>query len=407
MVSTTRGTLSRAAAEKAEGKKPVTEEGSGSRKSGSGIATTSSRMQLARLMMNPLPAYQKETIEFLSTLRVNFYEPDEIVPEGHGSGRFSFRINKRKYRMSFKELEDVFHFEHKDGRETEPGTPQAELQAFWAMIGVGEYMLALPRAHTSGTPCSDTSTRPSLTPSMEQRGDVSSQELPQLQGVCSLSQQSAQGKQWSAELWRTHNADPHELGITLEKPVDPQAINIQYLRKSTYLRGQPISGRHNYQFAYRQFEPGWRVSSCQTTLDLHHAGEGESSGDEENLMDYKTGEFHFKNHEIKGRKSAANTALESINTLKAWNQFQDKAIKSLLKTVKKMGKRIKQLTKGKSKSPSHDSDNTPPIHLGSYHDDDVVEDSEEGDEGSSKFQTAETSTRKRKASKSPQASTKG
>ncbi|CAA7038862.1 unnamed protein product [Microthlaspi erraticum] len=46
------------------------------------------------------------------------------------------------------------------------------------------------------------------------------------------------------------------------------------------------------------------------------AGEGESSGDVENLMDYKTGEFHFKNHEIKGRKSAANTALESINTLK-------------------------------------------------------------------------------------------
>ncbi|CAA7048891.1 unnamed protein product [Microthlaspi erraticum] len=37
MVSTTRGTLSRAAAEKAEGKKPVTEEGSGSRKSGSTV----------------------------------------------------------------------------------------------------------------------------------------------------------------------------------------------------------------------------------------------------------------------------------------------------------------------------------------------------------------------------------
>ncbi|CAA7040470.1 unnamed protein product [Microthlaspi erraticum] len=166
MVSTTRGTLSRAAAEKAEGKKPVTEEGSGSRKSGSGIATTSSRDAACEADDEPSPAYQKETIEFLSTLRVNFYEPDEIVPEGHGSGRFSFRINKRKYRMSFKELEDVFHFEHKDGRETEPGTPQAELQAFWAMIGVGEYMLALPRAHTSGTPCSDTSTRPSLTPSM-------------------------------------------------------------------------------------------------------------------------------------------------------------------------------------------------------------------------------------------------
>ncbi|CAA7022716.1 unnamed protein product [Microthlaspi erraticum] len=140
MVSTTRGTLSRAAAEKAEGKKPVTEEGSGR------LPLPLREMQLARLMMNPLPAYQKETIEFLSTLRVNFYEPDEIVPEGHGSGRFSFRINKRKYRMSFKELEDVFHFEHKDGRETEPGTPQGELQAFWAMIGVGEYMASTAKS---------------------------------------------------------------------------------------------------------------------------------------------------------------------------------------------------------------------------------------------------------------------
>ncbi|CAA7042931.1 unnamed protein product [Microthlaspi erraticum] len=87
----------------------------------------------------------------------------------------------------------------------------------------------------------------------------------------------------------THNADPHELGITLEKPVDPQAINIQYLRKSTYLAGQ-----EEEDYAH----PG-------------AAGEGESSGDVENLMDYKTGEFHFKNHEIKGRKSAANTALET------------------------------------------------------------------------------------------------
>ncbi|CAA7016398.1 unnamed protein product [Microthlaspi erraticum] len=431
-------------------------------------------MQLTRLMMNPLPAYQKETIEFLSTLRVNFYEPDEIVPEGHGSGRFSFRINKRKYRMSFKELEDVFHFEHKDGRETEPGTPQGrassllgndrswrvhastaksthirnpvlryvhkalahtiyarrdvtgvtEKELFFLNEGMKKVIHTLPDGlRWSGT-------------IREQRGDVSSQELPQLQGVCSLSQQSAQGKQWSAELWRTHNADPHELGITLEKPVDPQAINIQYLRKSTYLAVNPSADATTISSPIGSLNTGLASFFLRTTLDLHHgqenidfeppietileqgqeeedyahpgaAGEGESSGDVENLMDYKTGEFHFKNHEIKGRKSAANTALESINTLKAWNQFQDKAIKSLLKTVKKMGKRIKQLTKGKSKSPSHDSDNTPPIHLGSYHDDDVVEDSEEGDEGSSKFQTAETSTRKRKASKSPQASTKG
>ncbi|CAA7042932.1 unnamed protein product [Microthlaspi erraticum] len=117
MVSTTRGTLSRAAAEKAEGKKPVTEEGSGSRKSGSGIHYLFDEMQLTRLMMNPQPAYQKETIEFLSTLRVNFYEPDEIVPEGHGSGRFSFRINKRKYRMSFKSWRMCFILNTKMGEK--------------------------------------------------------------------------------------------------------------------------------------------------------------------------------------------------------------------------------------------------------------------------------------------------
>ncbi|CAA7034360.1 unnamed protein product [Microthlaspi erraticum] len=33
-------------------------------------------------------------------------------------------------------------------------------------------------------------------------------------------------------------------------------MDIKYLRKTTYLRGQPISGHHNYQFAYRQFEYG-------------------------------------------------------------------------------------------------------------------------------------------------------
>ncbi|CAA7058459.1 unnamed protein product, partial [Microthlaspi erraticum] len=177
-----------------------------------------------------------------------------------------------------------------------------ELQAFWAMIGVGEYMLALPRAHTSGTPCSDTSTRPSLTPSMrgamEQRGDVSSQELPQLQGVCSLSQQSAQGKQWSAELWRTHNADPHELGITLEKPVDP-AINIQYLRKSTYLAVNPSADATTIRRTSTLILLSNILEQGQEEEDYAHpgaAGEGESSGDVENLMDYKTGEFHFKNH---------------------------------------------------------------------------------------------------------------
>ncbi|CAA7049210.1 unnamed protein product [Microthlaspi erraticum] len=328
----------------------------------------------------PSACYQKETIEFLSTLRVNFYEPDEIVPEGHGSGRWA---RNRAWNAT------------------------RELQAFWAMIGVGEYMASTAKSTHIRNPVLRY-VHKALAHTIYARRDVTGVTEKELfflnegmkKGVCSLSQQSAQGKQWSAELWRTHNADPHELGITLEKPVDPQAINIQYLRKSTL-------PRENIDF-----EPPIEtiLEQGQEEEDYAHpgaAGEGESSGDVENLMDYKTGEFHFKNHEIKGRKSAANTALESINTLKAWNQFQDKAIKSLLKTVKKMGKRIKQLTKGKSKSPSHDSDNTPPIHLGSYHDDDVVEDSEEGDEGSSKFQTAETSTRKRKASKSPQASTKG
>ncbi|CAA7038863.1 unnamed protein product [Microthlaspi erraticum] len=82
--------------------------------------------------------------------------------------------------------------------------------------------------------------------------------------VCSLSQQGAQGKQWSAELWRTHNADPHELGITLEKPVDPQAINIQYLRKSTYLRGLPSADATTISSPIGSLSTGWRVSSCQT-----------------------------------------------------------------------------------------------------------------------------------------------
>ncbi|CAA7040469.1 unnamed protein product [Microthlaspi erraticum] len=183
-----------------------------------------------------------------------------------------------------------------------------------------------------------------------------------------------------------------------------------YLRKSTYLRGNPSADATTISSPIGSLNTGWRVSSCQTTLDLHHGQENiDFEPPIETILEQGQEEEDYAHPGAagEGRKSAANTALESINTLKAWNQFQDKAIKSLLKTVKKMGKRIKQLTKGKSKSPSHDSDNTPPIHLGSYHDDDVVEDSEEGDEGSSKFQTAETSTRKRKASKSPQASTKG
>ncbi|CAA7045241.1 unnamed protein product [Microthlaspi erraticum] len=96
--------------------------------------------------------------------------------------------------------------------------------------------------------------------------------------------------------WRSHNSDPHNCGITLEKPVDPLAINIQYLRKSTYLRGQPISGRPQLSAKRR------KNTLTQEQLD-------ESSGDEAIDLDYKTGGFHFKDHEIKGRKSAANTAL--------------------------------------------------------------------------------------------------
>ncbi|CAA7054034.1 unnamed protein product [Microthlaspi erraticum] len=308
MVSTTRGTLSRAAAEKAEGKKPVTEEGSGSRKSGSAVMKSKDyaeifdqmsfvgtrypdltamaelgisqdchylfeEMQLARLMMNPLPAYKKETIEFLSTLRVNFYEPDEIMPEGHGSGRFSFRINKRKYRMSFKELEDVFHFEHKDGRETEPGTPQAELQAFWAMIGVGEYMSSTAKsthirnpvlryvhkslAHTIYARRDVTGVTEkelfflnegmkkvihTLPDGTEMVGDRSGNSVPTYLLKSFLSY-----REYALSLNKVHKASSGQLscgglimpilmnyGITLEKPVDPQAINIHYLRKSTY-----------------------------------------------------------------------------------------------------------------------------------------------------------------------------
>ncbi|CAA7059714.1 unnamed protein product [Microthlaspi erraticum] len=104
MVSTTRGTISRTAAEKAEGKKPATEEGSGSKKGGGsafmkakdyahlfgqmpflgtrypdltamaelGISedchSLFDEMQLKRLMMNPQPAYQKERRQSSSLL---------------------------------------------------------------------------------------------------------------------------------------------------------------------------------------------------------------------------------------------------------------------------------------------------------------------------------------------------
>lgn len=74
------------------------------------------QMELTKLMTTPYPDHQNETVNFLSTLKVNFYEPDEVTPKNNGSGRFSFRVNEKKYRMSFKELEDVFDFHHRDDR---------------------------------------------------------------------------------------------------------------------------------------------------------------------------------------------------------------------------------------------------------------------------------------------------
>ncbi|CAA7059716.1 unnamed protein product [Microthlaspi erraticum] len=66
-----------------------------------------------------------------------------------------------------------------------------------------------------------------------------------------------------------------------------------------------------------------------------------------------------------------------------------------------MGKRIKGLTRSKSKSPSHETMRTPPALLSSGNGDNSHD-----NEGTSKFETAETSGRKRKASKSPPSSSK-
>ncbi|CAA7035256.1 unnamed protein product [Microthlaspi erraticum] len=138
-------------------------------------------------------------------------------------------------------------------------------------------------------------------------------------------------REYALSLNRVHQASSGQLscgglitpilihsGITLEKPVDPLSMNIQYLRKTTYLRGQSISGRHNYQFAYRQFNfglasfflpnPPLTYITVRENIDFEPpietileqgqeeeeydypwaADMDESSGDEETLMDYKT-----------------------------------------------------------------------------------------------------------------------
>ncbi|CAA7045240.1 unnamed protein product [Microthlaspi erraticum] len=173
MVSTTRGTLSRAAAEKAEGKKPAAEEGSGSRKSGSGVMkardyaeifdkmsfvgtrypdlTTMTElgisqdchyifeeMQLARLMMNPLPAYKKETIEFLSLSGLTSTNPTNSSPRATEAENF-LPDQQEEVPDEFQELEDVFHFEHKNGRDR-AGNATRRASSLLGNDRIGEYM---------------------------------------------------------------------------------------------------------------------------------------------------------------------------------------------------------------------------------------------------------------------------
>ncbi|CAA7037140.1 unnamed protein product [Microthlaspi erraticum] len=93
-----------------------------------------------------------------------------------------------------------------------------------------------------------------------------------------------------------------------------------YLRKSTYLRGQPISGRHNYQFAYRQFEYGLASFFRQTTLTYITVMENiDFEPPIETILEQGQEEEDYAHPGAagEGRKSAANTALESINTLKS------------------------------------------------------------------------------------------
>uniref|UniRef100_A0A1J3K422 Arabidopsis retrotransposon Orf1 C-terminal domain-containing protein n=1 Tax=Noccaea caerulescens TaxID=107243 RepID=A0A1J3K422_NOCCA len=508
----TRGTISKAAGEKADGKKVAVGESSGGQKKLSSTSLTSKdykaildkmpfvgtrypdiptmvelgiyedcaalfeHMELTKLMTTPYPAYQKETVSLLSTLKVNFYEPDEVTPTGHGSGRFSFRVNKKKYRMSFRDLEGVFGFQNREGRAEASDVPQAELQGFWKMIGIGEYKSTTAKSTHIRNPVlryvhkalahtvyarrdfgnvlerelelldsSMVDRLVTLDDGMAMRGDLTDTSMATylLRSFLGIRDYALMlekvGKAGSGQISCGGLITPILIhcGIELGKPTaGPVLMDVKYLRKTTYIRGQPVGGRHNYQFAYRAFE--WNlagvllpnreltditerenvdfeppfVSLYDHTIGAQQPAEWEvppqADGAEEavgNTSDddlptaYEPHRFFFDDHEINGRKSAANTALASINTLKSWNAFQDKTIKSLLKTVKKMAKQIKELTGAQSKSRNSSSTQQDAQQRTPQKE----QQSNEQEGAQSTYQSAQSS-RKRKASSSPDTS---
>ncbi|CAA7059715.1 unnamed protein product [Microthlaspi erraticum] len=196
--------------------------------------------------------------------------------------------------MSFRELEDLFHFDHKEGRETEPGTPSRELQALWTMIGIGEYKSSAARSTHIRNPTLRY-VHKALAHTIYSRRDVTNVTEKELfflnEGMVKILRTLPDGtdmvgdrsnnsaaiyllksflsyKEYALSLNRIGKASSGQLscgglvtpillhfGIDLEKPTDPLFMDIKYLRKTTYLRGQPISRRHNYQFAYLPNKP--------------------------------------------------------------------------------------------------------------------------------------------------------
>ncbi|CAA7019099.1 unnamed protein product [Microthlaspi erraticum] len=199
-------------------------------------------MQLVGLMMSPQPAYGKETVEFLASLQVNFYEPDEIT-----------------WRTT-----DVFHFDHKEGRETELDTSAAELQVFWMMIGIGEYKSSTAKS----THIRNSTLRyvhKALTHTIYARRDVTNINEKELflmnNGVVKFLHTLQTEQRWlkigPTTAWRptcSRVSSATESMPFLWTRSEKEEVGSSYLCKTTYLRGQPINGRHNYQFAYGPFD---------------------------------------------------------------------------------------------------------------------------------------------------------
>ncbi|CAE6199760.1 unnamed protein product [Arabidopsis arenosa] len=92
------------------------------------------KCHMATLMSHPYPAYEEETIQFLSTVQVELFEglsAAELRKER--LGYLSFTIDGRDYVMTIKMLEDMFGFPSSTG--TKPKFIRDEIKALWNTIG--------------------------------------------------------------------------------------------------------------------------------------------------------------------------------------------------------------------------------------------------------------------------------